>query len=369
MIVRDEQDNLAPCLDTVLHLIDAFAIIDTGSVDNTIAVIREIMSAHGIPGEVISRPWKDFGHNRTEALLHAEAVIEKLDPKGKNVWYAMFMDADNRASGNDDQSEFPIDKQSLIHDCYDVEMRTGGAYYPYVWMVRIDPSKKWNWFYPRHEYIAPEGNWTPTRDMLTGGYIDRSCAGYRSRNKHVFLEDALELLKLLKENPDDPRAVFYSAQSFRDADLPDLARVLYQRRATMGGWTQEVYESLLHLGRTRFNQGDYGPETVDILLDAFEKCPQRLDAPFCLVRMWRLQGRFHIAWNFARGLLDVVPPKDALFMNREVHEWGFFEEAGLCAYYAGDRVSFQKLMKRVLKVKNLPPDARERTQKNLEDFG
>jgi len=108
---------------------------------------------------------------------------------------------------------------------------------------------------------------------------------------------------------------------------------------------------------------------VNIFLNAYEQCPQRLDAPFYLVRIWRFQGKFNIAWNFAKGLLDVAPPEDALFMNQEIHEWAFFDEAGICAYYAGDKESFRNLMKRVLQAKNLPQDVRERTEQNLEAFG
>ena len=57
-------------------------IVDTGSTDGTQDIVREHLK--DIPGELHERPWKDFGHNRTEALELA---------KGKAV-YTLVIDAD-----------------------------------------------------------------------------------------------------------------------------------------------------------------------------------------------------------------------------------------------------------------------------------
>lgn len=369
MIVRDEESNIAPCLSSVAHLIDAYAVIDTGSTDRTMEIIREFASAQKILGAVISRPWVDFAHNRTEALRHAESVIEGVDPPRENDWYVMLMDADDRASGADEKSLFLLDKQSLSRDRYDSQMRTMGSFYFHPWLIRIHPEKKWNWHFPIHEYIAPAGDWAPTGGCLAGGYIGRNSAGYRSKKASTFIEDASILMQYLKQNPSDPRATFYLAQSFRDAGFPELAEVSYQKRTALGGWEQEVYESLLNLGRMRLERGDMGPETVQLFLDAFDKCPQRLDAPYYLLRIWRVQQKHNIGWNFARNLIDVSPPPGGLFMSREIHEWGFFEEAGLHAYYAGDHESFRQLLKRVLRAKDLPAEVRHRTGHNLDTYG
>ena len=77
MIVRNEKDNIVRCCDSVSHIIDAIAIVDTGSVDNTIDIIRDYCRDKNIPGEVISETWVNFGHNRTGAIRHAEAFTSK----------------------------------------------------------------------------------------------------------------------------------------------------------------------------------------------------------------------------------------------------------------------------------------------------
>ena len=45
-------------------------------------------------------------------------------------------------------------------------------------------------------------------------------------------------MKILKD-----RYAFYTAQSYRDADMPEKAIEWYAKRANLGGWYEEVYYS------------------------------------------------------------------------------------------------------------------------------
>ena len=83
MIVKNEAHVIARSLASARPLIDRWCIVDTGSTDATEAEIRKALD--GIPGTLYSRPWQNFGHNRTEALQLAKA--EGCD-------YLLFIDAD-----------------------------------------------------------------------------------------------------------------------------------------------------------------------------------------------------------------------------------------------------------------------------------
>ena len=90
MIVKNETKILHECLDSVHPHIDYWVIVDTGSTDGTQDYIRNYFAEKGIPGELIERPWVDFGHNRTEAL---DLCVGKGD-------YAWMIDADDKIVGN-----------------------------------------------------------------------------------------------------------------------------------------------------------------------------------------------------------------------------------------------------------------------------
>jgi glycosyltransferase involved in cell wall biosynthesis len=68
MIVKNEAHIVHETLDSVAPYISSWVIVDTGSHDGTQDLIANHMARLGIPGELHERPWRNFGHNRTEAL-------------------------------------------------------------------------------------------------------------------------------------------------------------------------------------------------------------------------------------------------------------------------------------------------------------
>ncbi len=90
MIVKNEAHIIAETLDSVAPHISSWVIVDTGSTDGTQDLIRNHMAGLGIPGELYERPWRNFGHNRTEALHLAQG-------HGDYIWA---IDADETVSGH-----------------------------------------------------------------------------------------------------------------------------------------------------------------------------------------------------------------------------------------------------------------------------
>src|SRR6516162_9004672 len=66
MIVKNEEANLAACLESTASLFDEIIVVDTGSTDRT----REVAARFG--AAVFDFPWcDDFAAARNEALRHA----------------------------------------------------------------------------------------------------------------------------------------------------------------------------------------------------------------------------------------------------------------------------------------------------------
>ncbi|MFH1485420.1 MAG: tetratricopeptide repeat protein [Chloroflexota bacterium] len=66
MIVKNEEEHIGPCLESVKALVDEMVVVDTGSTDDTVAIAE----SHG--AKVYHFPWQnDFALARNESLKHA----------------------------------------------------------------------------------------------------------------------------------------------------------------------------------------------------------------------------------------------------------------------------------------------------------
>ena len=138
MIVKNEAPVIARCIASVRPVITHWVIVDTGSTDGTQDIIRRELA--GLPGKLYERPWKDFAHNRSEAL-------ELARPHGD---YTLIIDAD-------DTLDLPPDIRLplLGEDCYTVDIRDGTLHYQRKQLV----SNRLRWFYRGvlHEFIDSDG--------------------------------------------------------------------------------------------------------------------------------------------------------------------------------------------------------------------
>src|SRR5262245_60259757 len=91
MILKDEAHIVCEGLASVLPYISDYLIVDTGSTDDTIGVVNRFFDARGIRGLILEQTWRDFGHNRSEAL--------ELARSHSSSEYLWMMDADDLLVG------------------------------------------------------------------------------------------------------------------------------------------------------------------------------------------------------------------------------------------------------------------------------
>src|ERR1039458_3310994 len=138
MIVRDEAEVIERCLRSVRGLIDSWVICDTGSVDDTVAVIEAALG--DLPGRLHRSEWRDFGTNRSELMAHAHGVAD----------YLLLLDADMTLRVERPLGQLASDAYLLRHD--------GPLDYVVPRLVR--GHRRW-WFEgSTHEYLATEGAYT-----------------------------------------------------------------------------------------------------------------------------------------------------------------------------------------------------------------
>ncbi|MCI9623928.1 MAG: glycosyltransferase family 2 protein [Lachnospiraceae bacterium] len=146
MIVKNEEMNLAHCLDSVADLVEEIIIVDTGSKDRTVEIASHYTT------KVYSHPWKDdFSDARNYSF--SKAAMD----------YCMWMDADDILEERE-KDKFLKLKQSLTpdidmvmmkyHTAFDEAGKPSFSYFRERW---IRNCGLYRWIGAVHEVIPPKG--------------------------------------------------------------------------------------------------------------------------------------------------------------------------------------------------------------------
>jgi glycosyltransferase involved in cell wall biosynthesis/Tfp pilus assembly protein PilF len=143
MIVRNEENNLPACLQSVADLVQEMIVVDTGSTDRT----KEIADKHG--AKVFDFPWIDhFAAARNESLRHATGKwIFWLDADDR-------VDESNRAKLRGLFSKLGDDVAGYVMKCLCLPDSNGVAtVVDHLRLFRKHPQVRWE--FRVHEQILP----------------------------------------------------------------------------------------------------------------------------------------------------------------------------------------------------------------------
>lgn len=340
MIVRDAAEFITETLQSVLPYIDEWVIVDTGSVDNTKQVIQNFFDEARLEGQLVERPWIGFAHNRTEAIALCTGRAD----------YAFMIDADDLVEGR-------LDLSHLDAAGYCVRFGPHNVYWrPALFSL----NKNWEFRGAVHEYaVCLEGD--PTVN-LNGDYnfVFRSL-GNRGKDPLKFQRDIDVLLAEYEKDPNDPRTVFYLAQSYRDHGDTEKAIEWYRHRSDMRGWDEETFVATLELGKL-LAQTKIDPSTVTETFErAWQLRPSRAEALVELARFHRINKHWLDGYLVAYRASSIpFPEEDRLFVDASAYRWRALDELAICASQLGNHQEAMSACHRLLTPPHLPFDQRER---------
>ena len=346
MIVKDEAHVIEEVLTMTLPLIDTYCIVDTGSTDDTVKKIKDFYKKHAIEGNVYSRKWVDFGHNRSEALKLCDG---KMD-------YILVIDAD-------DIITFPPNGREILKDI----MRTQNpssmtfmfhqkeCFYRRAQIFKANDG--WKYKGVLHEYATNDK--TPKEFPLSEDFI-MSCRHLGARNTADKVKRDISVLrKALEKEPDNERYVFYLAQTYLDdQNFPDAIK-WYKKRYEMGRWREEMYVSALWISRLT--------KSKEWAWKAHECNPERNESLVSYLINCREKGEW-TRENLAMAMYAASIPKptsQVLFFEPEMYDWRALDELSIMAFYCGRRDIAKDATLRLLNEGKLPDSQRPRIEANL----
>ncbi len=347
MIVKNESKVIKRCLDSVMPLIDYWVIVDTGSDDGTQKIIKNHLK--DIPGELHQRPWKNFAHNRNEALKLAQAHTDSD--------YILFMDADDILQIDQNLSSLVLTK-----DLYNMWRGTSNFTYTKPQLVRA--SLPWKWVGVTHEYLGCDRSYQ--EELLDKIKYITISDGASSEDARKFHKN-IELLEAgLKEEPDNNRYVFYLAESYRAVGERGKAVEWYQKAVDMKGWAEEVFWSKLQIALHLRYMGLPASVVIKGMKDAHSYRPHRVEPVYYLAEMYNELEQHEKAYAIIKARQQIPRPaqKDSLFNEDWMEEYGLLFQFSICAFYSGHYQESLEACDKLLSIKTLPPGIRRRTEAN-----
>jgi len=350
MIVKNESHIVHEVLQSSLPFIDTFCILDTGSTDNTVQIIRDFYESKGVPGIVHEGDWKGFGKSRSEALKLCDG---KMD-------YILMIDADDLIEGPPNVKDFLLKALYMTSpNACNIHIRRGTLEYERTQLFKA--SDGWRYEGVLHEYPTndKQGNThvrLPKEIWMTGRTI-----GARSMlpgNKYQ--RDAETILKALEEEPNNARYMFYLAQSYRDAGMVAESVTWYTKRFEFGGWFEEQFICALNLTRL-LNSKEWAWK-------AHEICPQRTESLVSYISVCRAQAKWSRELLSMAIYASMIPKPEGtfLFLEADNYDWKVWDELSIVAAYCQAFDTAKAAYIHLLKENKYPPEQDARIRNNFK---
>lgn len=316
MIVKNEAHVILRCLASVKPWIDSWVIVDTGSTDGTQQIIQNYLQ--DLPGQLLERPWKNFGFNRTEAL---ELALTDTLPKAD---YLLFIDADESLLAESDFSWPDLTGTAYYFNCIYDNLR-------YCRNALISTRLAWSWKGVLHEYLhSPHPHQWQT---LEGLNIFIQHDGARAKSADTYLKDIATLEQGIQDEPDNLRYIFYLAQSYRDAGLLDKSRTYFLKRASAGGWEEERWMAQFRAAQMAERLKLPHEQIYLEYLKAWIARQNRAEPLYELARFYRSLNQYDLASYYAQQATQIDMSNDKLFVDASVYEWRALDELSVSASY------------------------------------
>jgi len=366
MIVKNEEHVIERCLSSIYKYIDRYDISDTGSTDKTKEIIKKFFDEKGIPGEVHDIPWEGFGKSRTQALRNCDGKAD----------YAWVIDADDTVDGDFSEALKYIEQTRM--SSYSLRIGRGPNFT--WWRNQIfKTDDMWHYVGVLHEYANCPERENKIMGQIRGDYfIHARTEGARNVGvtpEEKYLKDAAVLEDALlnpdSENyePKNDRYHFYLAQSYFDAGKYEKAKEWYMKRATMGGWEEEVFYSIYRVGICSGLLEEPWESTLMHFMMAWDARPWRAEPLHQISRVFRMNGKPKLAYLYASQAAKIpFPEYDILFLASDIYSWMCLDELCSTAFYAGQLEEGLNACNRLLSDGKLPEDQVSRIESNRDHY-
>jgi hypothetical protein len=342
-ICKDESHVIETMLESAKTIVDLIVVNDTGSTDGTQQIIKNFGEKYGIPTYVFERPFDDFEKSRTFAMEKLREVVKELDWDPAKV-HGFWFDCDETLV-----IDSKFDKNQFKNDLYMINTYIGNMKYTRNTFFRV--SLPFRWYGPVHEFIVCDQQ-NITSGLAENIHVDVKMTGssWQGDISQKYLDHAHKLEAYISKNRQDPRWIFYTAQSYHDsASMKDnreenderLRRSLkyYRERVNrQDGYAEEIYYSQYRVGTIMRILEEPWAQTHQELLKAYAMDPMRGESIKVIIDYYLQMGDWHMGYLYTKFAKSVFHGKNPyptrlLFVDEASYVWKFAEAHAAACFY------------------------------------
>jgi glycosyltransferase involved in cell wall biosynthesis len=362
-IMKNEAHVATRMLNSIKSIVDIVVLIDTGSTDNTIEIVKKWGEENNIETHVFERPFDNFEASRNYSIEMAREVTKG---RGSDFW-GFCLDCD-------DQIEIDpkiFNKSKINKDLYMFNTYIGSMKYTRNECYKLD--KAFRFYGPVHEFIVCDDK-NITSGLMDGLSVKVQMDGgsWKGNVPEKYKSHAFVLEKYIDANRQDPRWIFYTAQSYHDsASIPDnreeneerLRRAIkyYKERVNRNdGYGEEVFYSQYRIGTIMRTMESPWAETHQELIKAYSMDPLRGEPIKTIIDYYLQVGEWNNAYlytKFAKVHFHGKNPypQRLLFVDESLYVWKFAEAHAAACFYTGKMDEAKANYQEILRISKTHP--------------
>lgn len=331
MMVKNEEKRIHVTLDSVVGVVDCMIIYDTGSTDKTVEIIMEHCEKHKLNLYMIQGDFVNFAVSRNVSLDYADT---------KEVDFILLMDTNDELRGGDNLKALAKKELSTKNCAYLLcQHWWSGKYDKYFNTRFIKARKKWRYEGSVHEWMGDknkEGEKGPCVVKIQDDivlYQDRTKDDNKSGAR--FAKDKELLLVDYKKDPNEPRTLFYLAQTCSCLSQIEDSFYYYKLRTELDGFQEEKFHAFLRCGELSEQLKHEWSDSLGYYMKAVEHS-DRAEPLIKIAEHYKNSKKWLLSYTFIKTACFLKYPTDSiLFVDKHSYDYTRWHIMGIIGYYCG----------------------------------
>ncbi len=314
MIVKNAGDTFEKVLEENLKYIDRWTILDTGSTDGTQDVIKRVLKNK--KGNLYEEPFINFRESRNRCL--------ELAPN--NCKYKIMLDDTYIIKG--DLRNFLIQTRGdQFSDSFSLNVTSYDLEYSSNRIIKSDFNLKY--ISKIHEIIQKDDNINVMIPKYVAHIYDETSDYMQERTDNRKELDLKLLFEMVEEEPNEPRHLYYIAQTYNCIKEYEKAAEYYKKRYEFHeeGFLQEKMDACFELARKYNFNLNYSWDVCKLYyLKAYELDNKRPDALFYLGLHYYMKNDYKEAFPYMKKAFELGFPFHAQYSLKPTLSYQFLPQ-------------------------------------------